>query len=108
MPLAGPVALSATYGLQTFRKVIGEGSIGRVHLGRWQETDVAIKVLGHIPSSATVPVAAPMQSTGQMSAIDEGDSDEDEGTDEDILDSSIDTTIKTLEREVGTLVSLQD
>ena len=30
---------------QTFKKLIGEGSIGRVHLGRWQETDVAIKVL---------------------------------------------------------------
>ena len=106
--LAGPSALTASYGLQTFRKVIGEGSIGRVHLGRWQETDVAIKVLGHIPTPATVPVAAPMQSTGQMSAINEGDSDKDEGTDEDILDSSIDSTIKTLEREVGTLVSARD
>lgn len=31
-------------GLQTLKKKIGEGSIGRVHLGRWQETDVAIKV----------------------------------------------------------------
>jgi len=49
-----------------------------------------------------------MQSTGQMSAINEGDSDKDEGTDEDILDSSIDSTIKTLEREVGTLVSARD
>ncbi|KAL0047223.1 hypothetical protein WJX82_010034 [Trebouxia sp. C0006] len=91
----------------TFRKVIGEGSIGRVHLGRWQETDVAIKVLGHIPSSAIVPVAAPMQSTGQMSAINEGDSDKDEGTDEDILDSSIDNTIKTLEREVSIMSAIR-
>ncbi len=49
-----------------------------------------------------------MQSTGQMSAINEGDSEEDEGTDEEFLDSSIDSTIKTLEREVGTLVSLQE
>lgn len=31
-------------GAQTFKKLIGEGAIGRVHLGRWQETDVAIKV----------------------------------------------------------------
>ena len=108
MHLAGPSALTATYGLQTFRKVIGEGSIGRVHLGRWQETDVAIKVLGHIPSPAAVPLAAPMQSTGQMSAIDKGDSEEDEGIDEEVLDNSIDSTIKTLEREVGTLASLED
>ena len=99
------MALTASYGLQTFRKVIGEGSIGRVHLGRWQETDVAIKVLGHIPSSATLPVAAPMQSTGQMSAINEGDSEEDEGTDEEFLDSTHDSTIRTLEREVGTSAS---
>lgn len=109
VPLAGPSsALTASYGLQTFRKVIGEGSIGRVHLGRWQETDVAIKVLGHIPSPATMPIPAPMQSTGHMSAIDGGDSEEDEETDEEFLDSNIDSTIKTLEREVGTLVSLHD
>ncbi|DBB01174.1 hypothetical protein WJX77_003342 [Trebouxia sp. C0004] len=91
----------------TFRKVIGEGSIGRVHLGRWQETDVAIKVLGHIPSPATVPVAAPMQSTGHMSAINEGDSEEEEGTDEEFLVSSIDSTIKTLEREVSIMSAIR-
>lgn len=108
VPLAGPIALTASYGLQTFRKVIGEGSIGRVHLGRWQETDVAIKVLGHIPSPATVPVAAPMQSTGQMSAVNEGESEEDEGPDGEVLDTSMDSTIKTLEREVSTFAFLQD
>ncbi|DBA69721.1 TPA: hypothetical protein ACH3X2_012649 [Trebouxia sp. C0005] len=91
----------------TFRKVIGEGSIGRVHLGRWQETDVAIKVLGHIPSPATMPIPAPMQSTGHMSAIDGGDSEEDEETDEEFLDSNIDSTIKTLEREVSIMSAIR-
>ncbi len=90
--------------LQTFRKVIGEGSIGRVHLGRWQETDVAIKVLGHVPTQSSLPVAAPMHSTGQMSAIDEGDSGEEvsDQDDDELLDSSMALTIKTLEREVST------
>lgn len=37
---------------QTFKKMIGEGSIGRVHLGRWQETDVAIKVLTSLSNIA--------------------------------------------------------
>lgn len=36
--------LNGNYLVQTFKKLIGEGAIGRVHLGRWQETDVAIKV----------------------------------------------------------------
>ena len=34
--------------VQTFKKQIGAGSIGRVHLGRWHETDVAIKVLNSL------------------------------------------------------------
>jgi len=34
------------------KKLIGEGSIGRVHLGRWQETDVAIKVLTSLSNIA--------------------------------------------------------
>ena len=85
--------------VQTFRKVIGEGSIGRVHLGRWQETDVAIKVLGHVPPQTTMPTPAPMQSTGHMSAIAEADSEEPDV--EGLADSSMAATIRTLEREVS-------
>lgn len=89
--------------LQTFRKVIGEGSIGRVHLGRWQETDVAIKVLGKVMPQSSMPTAAPLQTTtGQMSAIDEGASSEDEISDDDkLLNEDMALTVKTLEREVG-------
>ena len=91
--------------LQTFRKVIGEGSIGRVHLGRWQETDVAIKVLGKVKPQSSMPTAAPLQTTtGQMSAIDEGASSEDDiSDDEELLNESMALTVKTLEREVGVL-----
>ncbi len=48
--MLGPMTVRKDYGclmmsvVQTLKKKIGEGSIGRVHLGRWQETDVAIKV----------------------------------------------------------------
>lgn len=88
--------------LQTFRKVIGEGSIGRVHLGQWQETDVAIKVLGKVKSQSSMPTAAPLQAaTGQMSAIDESASSEDDISDEALLNEDMALTVKTLEREVG-------
>lgn len=97
--------------MQTFRKVIGEGSIGRVHLGRWQETDVAIKVLGKVMPQSSMPTAAPLQTTtGQMSAIDEGASSEDEisDVDDELLNEDMALTVKTLEREVRlTLLTLQ-
>lgn len=72
-----------------------------MHLGRWQETDVAIKVLGHVPAQTALPVAAPMNSTGQMSAIDENDFAEEATDDEDLGDSNMAATIRTLEREVS-------
>ena len=84
--------------------MIGEGSIGRVHLGRWQETDVAIKVLGKVMAQSSMPTAAPLQTTtGQMSAIDEGASSEDEisDVDDELLNEDMALTVKTLEREVG-------
>lgn len=106
--LSGPVhghdgcvmaVLMLGYAVQTFRKVIGEGSIGRVHLGRWQETDVAIKVLGHVPPQNTMPTPAPMQSTGHMSAIAEAESEEPDV--EGLVDSNMAATVRTLEREVS-------
>ena len=38
---------------------MGQGSIGRVYFGCWQETQVAIKVIGNapIPESAFTPAA---------------------------------------------------
>ena len=80
--------------------MIGEGSIGRVHLGRWQETDVAIKVLGRVMHPASLPTAAAMQSTGQMSALEEGESSEESSEDEYLLNEDMALTVKTLEREV--------
>ena len=32
------------------KKQIGEGSIGKVHLGKWRETDVAVKILNSLSS----------------------------------------------------------
>lgn len=95
--------------LQTFRKPIGEGSIGKVHLGRWQETDVAIKVLGHVSPQASMgmPQAAPLHSTGHMAAL-EGDSGGDTSEEEELpSDNSMTMTIKTLEREVSLLTFKQ-
>ena len=85
--------------LQTFRKPIGEGSIGRVHLGRWQETDVAIKMLGHVSPQISMPTAASMQSSGNLLALEAGSSG-DTSDDDELLDTSMALTIKTLEREV--------
>ena len=93
--------------VQTFRKVIGEGSIGRVHLGRWQETDVAIKVLGHVAPHGSIPQAASMGSSSHMSAIDEGGSNAGATDDDDsmpMLGDNMALTIKTLEREVCDLL----
>ncbi|KAL3162493.1 hypothetical protein ABBQ32_010154 [Trebouxia sp. C0010 RCD-2024] len=92
----------------TFRKVIGEGSIGRVHLGRWQETDVAIKVLGRVLPQSSFPVTASMQSTGQMSAIDDDASSQDDVSNgEDLLTEDMALTVKTLEREVSIMSAIR-
>lgn len=43
--------------MQEFARLVGQGSIGRVYFGCWQETQVAIKVIGNnpIPESAFAP-----------------------------------------------------
>ena len=84
---------------QSFRKVIGEGSIGRVHLGRWQETDVAIKVLSIGGAMQAVP-----SGQGQTAGMDDmTDTDlDDEGSDSELLmNDELAATVRTLEREVG-------
>lgn len=44
--------------VQQFVRLIGEGSIGRVHHGRWQETDVAIKTLNSLQHMQATTSAA--------------------------------------------------
>ena len=85
--------------LQSFRKVIGEGSIGRVHLGRWQETDVAIKLLSIGGALQPVPSVQ-----GQLVSFDEDDTELDndnDGSDQDLVNDELAVTVRTLEREVS-------
>lgn len=44
----------------TFSRCIGEGSFGRVYLGMWRETTVAIKILfgAGVPKSLPMPLSA--------------------------------------------------
>ena len=82
---------------QTFKKLIGEGSIGRVHLGRWQETDVAIKVLTSLNNIAVgMATGSPTpRASGASARNDVGDS-----YDDDVL-----ATKRTLEREARARIS---
>ena len=50
---------------QVLKKQIGEGSIGKVHLGKWRETDVAVKILNSLSS---IGVAEAEQSETSMDA----------------------------------------
>ena len=77
---------------QTFKKMIGQGSIGRVHLGRWQETDVAIKVLTSLSNIAVGMATAsptPRPGGGASAKTDRGDAYGDDAQ----------ATKRTLERE---------
>ena len=82
--------------MQIFKKIIGEGSIGRVHLGRWKETDVAIKVLNSLSliSLTTTPNnnagEAAMQPTSSFRQTDS-------------FHAEHEITMRTLEREVQAL-----
>ena len=65
---------------------------------------MAIKVLGKVRPQSSMPTAAPLQTTtGQMSAVDEGASSEDDISDEELLNEDMALTVKTLEREVRVL-----
>ncbi len=66
-------------------KVIGEGAFGKVYLGKWHETDVAIKAL---TSLGALGIAA-----GQIASY---------ATEADVKDA-----LKTLEREVGLMVGMR-
>lgn len=71
--------------MQSFSRLIGEGSIGRVHLGRWQETDVAIKSLSSLKHIA---ITTDITSGSTRSSS------------EDSRAPNVDATMRTLEREV--------
>jgi serine/threonine protein kinase len=66
----------------TFTRVIGEGAFGQVFLGRWHETDVAIKMLSSLS-------ALGLPSAGEASTNAAGEA------------------IKTLEREVALMVNMR-
>lgn len=66
-------------------KVIGEGAFGKVYLGKWHETDVAIKAL---TSLGALGIAA-----GKVASY---------ATEADVKDA-----LKTLEREVGLMVGMR-
>ena len=54
--------------MQVLKKQIGEGSIGKVHLGKWRETDVAVKILNSLSS---IGVAEAEESQVSMGAAKE-------------------------------------
>ncbi|KAK9845513.1 hypothetical protein WJX81_008391 [Elliptochloris bilobata] len=82
----------------TFKKLIGEGSIGRVHLGRWQETDVAIKVLTSLSNIAvSMANGSPTPRAAAAARTDLGDSYGDDAQ----------ATKRTLEREVNIVAAIR-
>ena len=66
----------------TLARVVGEGAFGKVYLGRWHETDVAIKLLTSLS-------ALGLPSAGEVST------------------NEIRESIKTLEREVALMVNMR-
>ena len=69
----------------TQTRVIGEGAFGKVYLGKWHETDVAIKALTSLGALGI--------SAGQIASY---------ATEADVKDA-----LKTLEREVGLMVGMR-
>ncbi len=66
----------------TLARVVGEGAFGKVYLGRWHETDVAIKLLSSLS-------ALGLPSAGEASS------------------NEVHEAIKTLEREVSLMVNMR-
>ena len=105
--LAGWMTLEPQIVVQTFKKMIGEGSIGRVHLGKWQETDVAIKVLGSLNAVGLAmpgqPVQPALRASGMIAEHKDSDGSEVSGANSYAAEQSM--SLKTLEREVSLLPS---
>lgn len=66
-------------------RVIGEGAFGKVYLGKWHETDVAIKALTSLGALGI--------SAGQIASY--------------ATESDVKEALKTLEREVGLMVGMR-
>ena len=69
----------------TQTRVIGEGAFGKVYLGKWHETDVAIKALTSLGALGI--------SAGQIASY--------------ATESDVKEALKTLEREVGLMVGMR-
>lgn len=89
--------------VQTFKKMIGEGSIGRVHLGKWQETDVAIKVLGSLNAVGLAMPGQPVQPALHASVVtaERADSADSDGSLANSYAAEQSMSLRTLEREVS-------
>ena len=83
--------------------MIGEGSIGRVHLGKWQETDVAIKVLGSLNAVGLAMPGMPGPLPPQRSSSNAADvrtSEDSTASGANSYAAEQSLSLKTLEREV--------
>ena len=85
--------------------MIGEGSIGRVHLGKWQETDVAIKVLGSLNAVGLAMPGQPVQPALPASVVpaEREDSSDSDGSLANSYAAEQSMSLRTLEREVSLL-----
>ncbi|KAK9807281.1 hypothetical protein WJX73_007482 [Symbiochloris irregularis] len=91
-----------------FVRLIGEGSIGRVHHGRWQETDVAIKTLNslqHIQASMSAAEHAPDDETMVEECT--GDDDPPPIAVDSGFRSDEAAVLRSLEREVSVMASIR-
>lgn len=105
------------------KRKIGDGSIGQVYLGRWQQTDVAIKVLTEMQNLASKDEVTP-QDPATLQPWEESDDDcpQQQGGEKrtyakgligvstsssDGATVKADSTITTLEREVSIMASLR-
>ncbi|KAK9862943.1 hypothetical protein WJX84_012116 [Apatococcus fuscideae] len=93
----------------TFKKMIGEGSIGRVHLGKWQETDVAIKVLGSLNAVGLAMPGQPVQPALRASVVtaEQKDSNDSDASGANSYAAEQSMSLKTLEREVGVMIAIR-
>ena len=97
--------------MQHFIREIGEGSIGRVHLGHWRETSVAIKSLApvlakHVPNASQLASIISSRSRGSLNSSRDGGGSTPGAnkTDMRLADSLLESQasmLQSLEREVG-------
>lgn len=92
----------------TLSRMIGQGAFGKVYLGKWQETDVAIKVLSSLAVLGFAPSEKNVTSKETKAAAADGEGDvstSNNDTEEDA--SNVSEAIRTLQREVGLMVAMR-